>query len=89
MMMSRPASRWYALILAAALTLALNPRAARIPAGNSRSPRSPASSPGRPLAAALARAGEELVPVSGARAARPRLHRPFGRLCAGLPTAWP
>jgi competence protein ComEC len=68
MMMSRPASRWYALLLAAAVTLALNPRASADPGWQlSFAAVAGILAWGRPLAAALARAGEELIPV----AARP------------------
>ena len=68
MMMSRPASRWYALVLAAAVTLALNPRASADPGWQlSFAAVAGILAWGRPLAAVLARAGEELVPVSAAR----------------------
>ena len=43
LLVSRPASRWYALLLAACVTLVLNPRATAIPAGSCRSRRWPGS----------------------------------------------
>jgi competence protein ComEC len=62
MTLSRPASRWYALLLAAALTLALNPRASADPGWQlSFAAVAGILAVGRPLAAGLARAGEELV----------------------------
>ena len=68
MTLSRPASRWYALLLAAAATLALNPRVSADPGWQlSFAAVAGILALGRPLAAALARAGEELIPV----AARP------------------
>jgi competence protein ComEC len=68
MTMSRRASRWYALLLAAAVTLALNPRAGADPGWQlSFAAVVGILALGRPLGAALARAGEELIPV----AARP------------------
>jgi competence protein ComEC len=61
MMASRPASRWYALLLAAAATLALNPRAGADPGWQlSFAAVAGILLAGRPLAAALARAGAEL-----------------------------
>jgi competence protein ComEC len=72
MTLSRPASRWYALLLAAAATLALNPRAAEDPGWQlSFVAVAGILAIGRPLAAALTRAGEELLhqpPKPGARA---------------------
>jgi competence protein ComEC len=68
MTMSRRASRWYALLLAAAVTLALNPRAGADPGWQlSFAAVVGILVLGRPLGAALARAGEELIPI----AARP------------------
>ncbi len=61
-MLSRPASRWYALLLAAALTLALNPRASADPGWQlSFVAVAGILALGRPLAAALARSGGELL----------------------------
>ena len=61
-MLSRPASRWYALLLAAALTLALNPRASADPGWQlSFVAVAGILALGRPLAAALARGGGELL----------------------------
>ena len=61
MMLSRPASRWYALLLAAAATLALSPRAHGDPGWQlSFVAVAGILVLGRPLAAALARAGSEL-----------------------------
>ena len=57
-MLSRPASRWYALLLAAALTLALNPRASADPGWQlSFVAVAGILALGRPLAPALARGG--------------------------------
>ena len=86
MTLSRPASRWYALLLAAAVTLALNPRGERAtPAGSSRSPRSPGSSRWaarwRPRSPERARSSSGL----GARPSRPAR----GACARRLPTAWP
>ena len=62
MMLSRPASRWYALLLAAAATLALNPRASGDPGWQlSFVAVAGILIVGRPLAEALARAGGELL----------------------------
>jgi competence protein ComEC len=62
MMLSRPASRWYALLLAAALTLALNPRASDDPGWQlSFVAVAGILAVGRPLAAALTRVGGELM----------------------------
>ena len=67
MTLSRPASRWYALLLAAAVTLALNPRASADPGWQlSFAAVAGILALGRPLAAALARAG------GGAACAQPR-----------------
>jgi competence protein ComEC len=61
MMLSRPASRWYALLLAASVTLALSPRAAGDPGWQlSFVAVAGILVLGRPLAAMLARAGSEL-----------------------------
>jgi competence protein ComEC len=63
MTLSRPASRWYALLLAAAATLALNPRVSADPGWQlSFVAVAGILTAGRPLAAALARAGGELLP---------------------------
>jgi competence protein ComEC len=71
MMLSRPASRWYALLLAAAVTLALNPRASADPGWQlSFAAVAGILSIGRPLAAALARAGGELLRDPARPAAR-------------------
>jgi competence protein ComEC len=65
MTLSRPASRWYALLLAAAVTLALNPRVSAEPGWQlSFAAVAGILALGRPLGAALARAGEELIPVA-------------------------
>ena len=65
--MSRPASRWYALLLAAAITLLLNPRAWQDPGWQlSFAAVVGILTIGRPLAGALTRAGEALL-----RGARP------------------
>ena len=65
MTLSRPASRWYALLLAAAATLALNPRVSADPGWQlSFAAVAGILALGRPLGAALARAGEELLPVA-------------------------
>jgi len=62
MMLSRPASRWYGLLLAAAVTLALSPRAAGDPAWQlSFVAVAGILVLGRPLAAALARGGLEFL----------------------------
>ena len=62
MMLSRPASRWYALVLAAAATLALSPRAAADPGWQlSFAAVAGILLVGRPLAAALARGAFELL----------------------------
>ena len=62
MMLSRPASRWYALLLAAALTLALNPRASADPGWQlSFVAVAGILVLGRPLSGVLAHAGEELL----------------------------
>ena len=62
MTLSRPASRWYALLLAAAATLALNPRVSADPGWQlSFVAVAGILTMGRPLAAALARAGGELL----------------------------
>src|SRR6185436_13989403 len=75
MTLSRPASRWYALLLAAATTLALNPR---VSADHGWQLSFAAVAGilvlGRPLGAALARAGEQLIPVA-APASHPRAAR--------------
>jgi competence protein ComEC len=74
MTLSRPASRWYALLLAAALTLALNPRASADPGWQlSFAAVAGILALGRPLAAALARAGDELLPAGSGRPARAKL----------------
>jgi competence protein ComEC len=69
MTLSRPASRWYALMLAAAATLALNPRVSA-DAGWQLSFAAVAGILllGRPLADRLSRAGEELLPKAAAAA---------------------
>ena len=68
MMLSRPASRWYALLLAAAVTLAINPRASADPGWQlSFAAVAGILLVGRPLARALAAAGGELL---GERAGR-------------------
>jgi competence protein ComEC len=65
MTLSRPASRWYALLLAAAATLALNPRASADPGWQlSFAAVAGILVLGRPLGATLARASEELIPVA-------------------------
>ena len=62
MTLSRPASRWYALLLAAAATLALNPRVSADPGWQlSFAAVAGILALGRPLGAALARAAEELL----------------------------
>ena len=72
MSLSRPASRWYALMLAASLTLALDPRVSADPGWQlSFAAVAGILAVGRPLAALLADAGEELTgarPGPGARA---------------------
>jgi competence protein ComEC len=71
MTLSRPASRWYALLLAAVVTLALNPRAAADPGWQlSFVAVAGILALGRPLAAALARAGGELLPEPASATAR-------------------
>ena len=71
MMLSRPASRWYALLLAAALTLGLNPRASADPGWQlSFVAVAGILALGRPLAAVLARAGGELLREPAAPVAR-------------------
>ena len=73
MTLSRPASRWYALLLAAAATLALNPRVSADPGWQlSFAAVAGILAVGRPLGAALARTGEELVPVASGPAPLPR-----------------
>jgi competence protein ComEC len=63
MTLSRPASRWYALLLAAAVTLALNPRASGDPGWQlSFVAVAGILMAGRPLAARLRRILEELAP---------------------------
>ena len=63
MTLSRPSSRWYALLLAAAATLALNPRACGDPGWQlSFVAVAGILLVGRPLAARLRRAAEELAP---------------------------
>jgi competence protein ComEC len=75
MTLSRPSSRWYALLLAAAVTLALNPRACADPGWQlSFVAVAGILVAGRPLAAGLRRVAHELAgPPSraGPRAARP------------------
>ena len=62
MILSRPASRWYALLLAAAATLALNPRVSADPGWQlSFVAVAGILTMGRPLAGALGRAGGELL----------------------------
>jgi competence protein ComEC len=72
MALSRPASRWYALLLAAAVTLALDPRVSADPGWQlSFAAVAGILAVGRPLAALLADAGQELMrgrPTPGARA---------------------
>ena len=79
MTLSRPASRWYALLLAAAATLALNPRASADPGWQlSFAAVVGILALGRPLGAALARAAEELLPAApppGDRAGAPQPSR--------------
>jgi competence protein ComEC len=61
-MLSRPASQWYALLLAAAVTLALNPRAGEDPGWQlSFAAVAGILTIGRPLGGLLARAGCELL----------------------------
>ena len=61
-MLSRPASQWYALLLAAAVTLALNPRASEDPGWQlSFAAVAGILVAGRPLGGLLARAGCELL----------------------------
>src|SRR5215207_1918953 len=69
MTLSRPSSRWYALLLAAAVTLALNPRACGDPGWQlSFVAVAGILVAGRPLAASLRRIAEELTgPPSRAR----------------------
>jgi competence protein ComEC len=62
MTLARPASRWYALLLAAAVTLALNPRVSADPGWQlSFVAVAGILAVGRPLGEALTRAGEELM----------------------------
>jgi competence protein ComEC len=62
MMLSRPASRWYALLLAAVVTLAISPRASADPGWQlSFVAVTGILLAGRPLASALSRAGAELL----------------------------
>ena len=62
MTLSRPASRWYALLLAAAVTLVLNPRVSADPGWQlSFAAVAGILAVGRPLGEALTRAGEELM----------------------------
>ena len=72
MSLSRPASRWYALLLAAAVTLALDPHVSADPGWQlSFAAVAGILAVGRPLAAVVADAGEELMrapPSPGARA---------------------
>ena len=72
LMLSRPASRWYALLLAAAVTLAINPRASADPGWQlSFAAVAGILVVGRPLASLLTRAGEDLLrerPRGGERA---------------------
>jgi competence protein ComEC len=69
MTLSRPSSRWYALLLAAAVTLALNPRAGADPGWQlSFAAVAGILAVGRPLAATLARAGDEVATNPLARA---------------------
>ena len=71
MTLSRPASRWYALLLAAAATLALNPRVSADPGWQlSFAAVAGILALGRPLGAALAGATEELLPVTRSPLAR-------------------
>jgi len=72
MALARPASRWYALLLAAVVTLALNPRVSADPGWQlSFVAVAGILAIGRPLAGVLAHAGEELMserPTPAARA---------------------
>jgi competence protein ComEC len=69
MTLSRPASRWYALLLAACATLALNPRVSADPGWQlSFAAVAGILALGRPLARVLTRAGEELTTTSVGRA---------------------
>jgi competence protein ComEC len=71
MTLSRPTSRWYALLLAAAATLALNPRVSSDPGWQlSFVAVAGILSLGRPLAAFLAHAGGELMRERASPAAR-------------------
>jgi competence protein ComEC len=71
MTLSRPASRSYALLLAAAATLALNPRVSADPGWQlSFAAVTGILVLGRPLAASLTRAGEDLLRDSSRRAPR-------------------
>ena len=100
MTLSRPASRWYALLLAAAATLALNPRVSADPGWQlSFAAVAGILALGRPLGAALARAGEELSRsprrrtgdrsrAGPARRAAGRPRRSRGRSFAASRTAW-
>jgi competence protein ComEC len=69
--LARPASRWYALLLAAAVTLALNPRVSADPGWQlSFVAVAGILAIGRPLAAALTGVGEELMRARPKPAAR-------------------
>jgi competence protein ComEC len=71
MTLARPASRWYALLLAAAITLALNPRVSADPGWQlSFAAVAGILAVGRPLGEALARAGDELMRERPSRVAR-------------------
>jgi competence protein ComEC len=79
MTLSRPSSRWYALLLAAAVTLALNPRACGEPGWQlSFVAVAGILAAGRPLAVRLRRVADELAPAAqragspGAAGPRPR-----------------
>ncbi|HMJ95696.1 MAG TPA: ComEC/Rec2 family competence protein, partial [Thermoleophilaceae bacterium] len=85
MTLSRPSSRWYALLLAAAVTLALNPRASADPGWQlSFVAVAGILMAGRPLAARLRRIAEELSPPRRAaqQGALPRVLREG--LCEGV-----
>jgi competence protein ComEC len=82
MTLSRPASRWYALLLAAAATLALNPRAWADPGWQlSFAAVAGILTLGRPLQAFLARISEA---VTGSRSGAAARDSPPGRLARGL-----